>query len=71
MYSPQEAREAEKQLTPEQRHALVGDLVQKKVQDILDQEVLRAIAAHKDRVRIVLTLKECTDSDENIRKFLQ
>lgn len=68
MLTPEQARE--QMLSPEQRCKMAKGLIAKKVIMILDSHVLLAVGSNDNRVDVTLRAKECTDSDNNIRRYL-
>ena len=70
MLTPSKARERVAELSPEERSAIVGRLVSEKVERILEETVVKTVACKKASVQLVLTAKDCTDPDGDIRDFL-
>ncbi|EKE27450.1 MAG: hypothetical protein ACD_3C00205G0003 [uncultured bacterium (gcode 4)] len=66
MLTVQQARE----LSQEKRLEIARWLVSKKVEAILDKEILVAIATHKFKVSVVLKASICRDDDDKIRGYL-
>lgn len=58
-------------VSAEEKMQLARTLVAEKVANILEQKVAIAMLSGNQKIRIELTARECTDSDENIALFLK
>lgn len=66
MLTPEQA----KQLSEKQRISIAKSLISKKVEKILDREILTAIATTSYKVSITLKARDCTDADDKLRWYL-
>lgn len=71
MLTPSEVRAKVAALSKEELVGVAGRLVSEKVEKILEDAVIAAVARRKSQVSLVLKAKDCTDADADIRDFLQ
>ena len=66
MLTPKQAKE----LSQEKRLEIAKWLISKQVEEILDREIIAAIATSRYKVDITLRAKDCKDSDWKIEWYL-
>lgn len=71
MLTPSEVREKVAALSKEELVQVAGRLVSEKVEKILEDAVVAAVARRKSQISLVLKAKDCVDPDEDIRDFLK